>query len=97
VVGNVRTDRYVSRYRSNLVNPLLQVAPASYRSSIHEYPEFEPGWDQNNLNVSEFIEHRTGENCSTLERLHFVWLKCHVHDGSNDCLMKVNPGCVCLG
>ncbi|KAI0276087.1 hypothetical protein BGY98DRAFT_987906 [Russula aff. rugulosa BPL654] len=41
---------------------------------VHECPGFESGCDQNNLNISEFIERRTGENLSTSERLHAVWI-----------------------
>jgi hypothetical protein len=63
---------------------------------VHECPGFESGCDRNNLDISEFIERRTGENFATSERLHAVWLRCHVHDGSNDCLMKINSGCVFL-
>ena len=37
---------------------------------VHECPGFESGC---NLNISEFIERRTGDNCSTSERLHAVW------------------------
>jgi hypothetical protein len=61
---------------------------------VHECPAFESGCDQNNMNILEFIERRTGEDLSTSERLHAVWLRCHVRDGSNDCLMKINSGYV---
>ena len=60
---------------------------------VHECPGFESGCDQNNLNILEFIERRTGENLPTSERLHAVWLRCHVRDGSNDCLMKIQDMC----
>jgi hypothetical protein len=60
--------------------------------TVHECRGFESGCDQNNLNISEFIERRASENLSASERLHAVWFGFHVRDGSNDCLMKINPG-----
>lgn len=61
---------------------------------VHEYPGFESGCDRNNLDISEFIERRTGDNFSMSERLHAVWLRCHIRDGSNESLMKTNLGYV---
>lgn len=75
----------------------VEIVPHGNRHLIvHEYPGFEPGCGQNNPNISNFIERRTGENFSTSERLHAVWLRCYVRDGSSDWLIKINSGYVFL-
>jgi hypothetical protein len=70
------------------------IPPNNRHLVIHECSGFEPGDDQNNLNIPEFIEDRIGENCSTSERLHAIWSRCHVRDSSNDYLINVDAGYV---